>query len=176
MHNQLFTFRRCPYAIRARVALYVCDIVYEAIEVDLKHKPKKLLELSPKATVPVFVTSSGAVIDESLYIVEYALSQKLPEGFVNVTTKQYERGEAMLDALHRVFIPALNKVKYPNRYEGVVLQDEWSQLNQCLQQWEQNLHFLNLKLCVLLVRRVYSCAFKNLQHVFSICCQSRLLI
>ena len=138
MHNQLFTFRRCPYAIRARVALYVCDIVYEAIEVDLKHKPKKLLELSPKATVPVFVTSSGAVIDESLYIVEYALSQKLPEGFVNVTTKQYERGEAMLDALHRVFIPALNKVKYPNRYKGVVLQDEWSQLNQCLQQWEQD--------------------------------------
>ncbi|MEC7030499.1 MAG: glutathione S-transferase N-terminal domain-containing protein [Pseudomonadota bacterium] len=40
MHNQLFTFRRCPYAIRARVALYLAEVDYEAIEVDLKNKPE----------------------------------------------------------------------------------------------------------------------------------------
>ena len=133
MHNQLFTFRRCPYAIRARVALYLAEVDYEAIEVDLKNKPERLLEISPKGTVPVLVTKSGSVIDESLYIVEYALSQKLPEGFVNVSTAQYEVGELVLADLASKFIPALNRLKYPNRYEDVAITDEQKILQNCLQ-------------------------------------------
>ncbi len=136
MNNQLFTFRRCPYAIRARVALCLAGIDYEAIEVDFKNKPARLLEISPKGTVPVLVTNSGSVLDESLHIIEYALSQKLPEGFINVSTAQYELGALILADLDTQFIPALNRLKYPNRYEDVVIADEQKILNSCLQKWE----------------------------------------
>ncbi|MEC7030265.1 MAG: glutathione S-transferase [Pseudomonadota bacterium] len=137
MRHQLYTFRRCPYAIRARVALYLSQIEYDAIEVDLKHKPKSLLDISPKGTVPVLVTDSGSVIDESLYIVEYALSKKLPKGFENVSTAQYDLGESMLKDLTLKFIPALNRLKYFDRYENITIEDQKKVLVECLGKWEK---------------------------------------
>ena len=68
MNLQLFSFRRCPYAIRARLALAITGTKYQLIEVNLKNKPEKLFELSPKGTVPVLVTPNK-IIDESLDIV-----------------------------------------------------------------------------------------------------------
>ncbi len=136
MNNQLFTFRRCPYAIRARVALYLSDIQYEAIEVDLKNKPAVLIEISPKGTVPVLVTDSGSVIEESLSIVEYALSKKLPSGFTVLSQQQYLQGEEMLSKLSKVFVPSLNRIKYPNRYADVVVAEELKIIRSCLTSWE----------------------------------------
>ena len=51
----LYTFRRCPYAMRARMAIYTAGIDVEHIEVSLKNKPQSLLDYSPKGTVPVLV-------------------------------------------------------------------------------------------------------------------------
>jgi len=68
----LYSFRRCPYAIRTRMVLYACGIECELREVVLKNKPQAMLDVSPKATVPVLVTPS-VVIDESIDIIRWAL-------------------------------------------------------------------------------------------------------
>ena len=74
-HNILYSFRRCPYAIRARWALLNTNQVVELREVDLKKKPIELLQISKKATVPVLKTSSNKVIDESLDIMIWSIEK-----------------------------------------------------------------------------------------------------
>jgi UPF0176 protein len=71
----LYSFRRCPYAMRARLALHVSGIRYRLREVSLRDKPQDLLARSPKGTVPVLVLADGSVIDESLEIMLWALGQ-----------------------------------------------------------------------------------------------------
>lgn len=75
----LYTFRRCPYAIRARLAIAYSGQAVVWREVLLKEKPTELLRLSPKATVPVLQLVDGRVIDESLEIMLWALEQSDPE-------------------------------------------------------------------------------------------------
>lgn len=69
----LYTFIRCPWAMRARLALAYMNIDYKAIEVDLKNKPQSLLDISPKGTVPVLVFPDGKILDQSLDIVLWAM-------------------------------------------------------------------------------------------------------
>ena len=71
----LFSYRRCPYAMRARMALLSCDIDFDIFEISLKDKPKKMIEISPKGTVPVFVFKN-LVLDESIDIMNWATEQK----------------------------------------------------------------------------------------------------
>ena len=80
---KLYSFRRCPYAIRARMALLVADIAFELIEVELKNKPAELYLLSAKATVPVLALADDRVIDESREIIAWALSHRDPEGWLD---------------------------------------------------------------------------------------------
>src|SRR5882757_10856221 len=75
----LYSFRRCPYAMRARLALDVSGQVCELREVVLRNKPPAMLEASPKGTVPVLVLANGEVIDESLDIMLWALGCNDPE-------------------------------------------------------------------------------------------------
>lgn len=72
----LYSFRRCPYAMRARFALKMAGITCALREVDLKNKTESLLTISPKGTVPVLVLPSGRILDESLHIIEWALEKK----------------------------------------------------------------------------------------------------
>src|SRR6056300_821265 len=76
----LYSFRRCPYAIRARLAVYSAELQVELREVVLKEKPSELLSASPKGTVPVLVLPDGCVIEESLDIMRWALAQRDPLG------------------------------------------------------------------------------------------------
>ena len=69
----LYTFRRCPYAIRARSILIYCKIDFEKREVSLKNKPAEMLQVSPKGTVPVLVLPNGDVLEESLDIMHWAM-------------------------------------------------------------------------------------------------------
>ena len=71
----LYSFRRCPYAIRARWALLMTGQVVIYREVLLSNKPRELLQISPKGTVPVLVTSKGEIIDESIDIMNWALQE-----------------------------------------------------------------------------------------------------
>lgn len=70
----LYSFRRCPFAMRARMALLVSGCRVDVIEVSLSDKPAALRLVSPKATVPVLVLADGAVIDQSLDIMRWALA------------------------------------------------------------------------------------------------------
>jgi glutathione S-transferase len=130
MNPILFSFRRCPYAIRARMSLSLANIAYEHREIDLKNKPKEMLRYSPKATVPVLILPNK-VIDESYNIVKWALeTSKMntwTDGLLNPST------QLLLERLHQHFIPALNRYKYSTRYEMVNLNNELTTINQYLE-------------------------------------------
>jgi len=100
----LYSFVRCPYAIRARMALHDAGIDYELREVDLKNKPAAMLKISPKATVPVLLLEDGGVIDESLDIIYYAL-----KGF-------NDKGRDLIEANDREFVKLFRPYKYPDRH------------------------------------------------------------
>ncbi len=77
-HATLYSFRRCPYAMRARMALRYSAVALDIVEVSLKAKPAEMLALSSKGTVPVLQVD-GRVIDESLEIMNWALAQHDPQ-------------------------------------------------------------------------------------------------
>jgi glutathione S-transferase len=106
----LYSFRRCPYAMRARLALAISGTRCELREVRLREKPPSMLAASPKGTVPVLVLPDGCVIDESLEIMRWALSRRDPEGWL-------DRDDAALIALNDgAFKQALDRYKYPERH------------------------------------------------------------
>lgn len=115
-HPILFTFRRCPYAIRARLALALADIVYESIEVDLKNKPEQLLVHSPKGTVPVLVLNDGRVLEQSLEIMYWALQQSDGINVLPSTLAQLELTEQLITQNDGEFKRAIDCYKYPERY------------------------------------------------------------
>lgn len=77
----LYSFRRCPYAMRARLALRYAGVPVRIVEVSLKAKPAEMLALSPKGTVPV-LSVEGEVIDESLAIMQWALARHDPDDWL----------------------------------------------------------------------------------------------
>ena len=79
----LYSFRRCPYAMRARMALAASGAEVMLREVLLKDKPAELLAASPKATVPVLVLSDGQVLEESLDVMQWALEYRDPLGWLD---------------------------------------------------------------------------------------------
>ncbi len=79
MRPILYSFRRCPYAIRARMALCYSGIEVDHREILLKDKPASMLAASPKGTVPVLVLDDGIVIDESVEIMHWALKNNDPD-------------------------------------------------------------------------------------------------
>ncbi len=106
----LYSFRRCPYAIRARLALAVSETRVELREVDLKAKPAEMLAVSAKGTVPVLVLPDGEVIDQSLEIMRRALAINDPEHWLG-------RDDASLIAANDgSFKDHLDRYKYPQRY------------------------------------------------------------
>jgi glutathione S-transferase len=112
----LFTFRRCPYAIRARMAIAMSKVAVTEIEVDLKHKPAQMLALSPKATVPVLVLTDGSVIDESLDIMKWALRQNDPMNVLEVSEDVTVEIEQLIARNDSEFKALLDRYKYPERY------------------------------------------------------------
>ncbi len=113
----LYSFRRCPYAMRARMAIFMARIRVEQIEVSLKNKPQSLIDYSPKATVPVIVTPSGEVIEESRDIMLWALDQADPDNWLlqNDKVKQQEMMQ-LVDSCDTEFKPLLDRYKYFDRY------------------------------------------------------------
>ena len=101
----LYSFRRCPYAMRARLALARAGITVVLREVVLARKPAAMLEASPKGTVPVLVLPNGPVLDESLDIMAWALGATLFS----------PREAALVAANDGAFKTALDRYKYPDR-------------------------------------------------------------
>ncbi|WP_207385823.1 glutathione S-transferase [Legionella bozemanae] len=111
----LYTFRRCPYAIRARMALVYSKIKVEQREVELKNKPQEMLLASPKGTVPVLILENGHVIDESIDIMIWALTQFDPEGWLSIGQK--DKWHELIRLNDIKFKPILDNYKYPQKSE-----------------------------------------------------------
>ncbi len=108
----LSSFRRCPYAMRARMAMLVSDMPFDLREVSLRDKPPAMLAASPKGTVPVLVLPDGTVIDESLDIMRHALGHSDPEQWL-------DGDDAVLIAANDgPFKHHLDRYKYPDRHHG----------------------------------------------------------
>ncbi|MDO9280153.1 MAG: glutathione S-transferase [Polaromonas sp.] len=114
----LYSFRRCPYAMRARLALAISGQACELREVVLKAKPAELLSASAKASVPVLVLPSGEVIDQSLDIMNWALRLNDPAQWLPANPAQTANVQALIDDCDLRFKHHLDRYKYPNRYDG----------------------------------------------------------
>ena len=112
----LYSFRRCPYAIRARMALFNSDIQIDIHEVSLKNKPRAMLELSSKGTVPVLVVNDQ-VIDESLDIMLWALNINDPDGwYADYSEAEKSHAMQLITQNDEEFKGWLDKYKYADRH------------------------------------------------------------
>ena len=120
----LYSYRRCPYAMRARMALKLAGIEVEIREISLREKPAHMLQVYPKATVPVLVLQDGSVIDESLAIMDYALKAhaaglKHPSASLQPSIDEASRAtdfNKLVLENDTTFKQALDAYKYPERH------------------------------------------------------------
>jgi glutathione S-transferase len=110
----LYSFRRCPYAMRARLALRASGVRVELREVVLRAKPEHLLSISPKGTVPVLQLPDGCVIEQSLDIMRWALGQHDPHGWLKAGTAA--QAQAWINLNDGPFKALLDRYKYPERH------------------------------------------------------------
>lgn len=109
----LYSFRRCPYAIRARMALKYASISCELREVILKDKPQAMIDISDKGTVPVLQLMDGSVIDESLEVMLWALEQADPDHWLDVENND---ARLLIKKNDQEFKQYLDRYKYFQRY------------------------------------------------------------
>ncbi|MFQ6334326.1 glutathione S-transferase [Methylophilus sp. 3sh_L] len=129
----LYSYRRCPYAMRARMAIWVANIQVEVREISLREKPAHLLQISPKGTVPVLQLQDGTVLEQSLDIMQWALAQSDPQGWLNADP---EAVNALITINDGDFKKALDRYKYPDRYPEHAQQVYREQGEQFLQRLE----------------------------------------
>ena len=108
----LYSYRRCPYAMRARMALKYASIEVEIREISLRDKPASMLQISPKGTVPV-LQLGDLVIEQSVEIMHWALEQSDPDGWLSV---DQQLANAWLNTNDGPFKKLLDQYKYPNRH------------------------------------------------------------
>lgn len=141
-HPPIFwSFRRCPYAMRARFAIAASGQKVELREILLRDKPADFLATSPKGTVPVLKLANGQVIDESRDIMLWALEQNDPENWLAGWRHNTDSATAFLDRLDGAFKHDLDRYKYASRYDrdaGSTHRDSGgaflAEINQDLQQ------------------------------------------
>ncbi len=121
----LYSFRRCPYAMRARMALILASKKCELREIVLKNKPEEMLKISAKATVPV-LEFPNEVLDESLDIISWAM-QPHPESVHIYSTKEKLMSESLIKMFDSKFKYHLDRYKYSSRYEA----DSYEHQEEC---------------------------------------------
>ena len=110
----LYSFRRCPYAMRARLGILFAELQVELREITLKNKPPQMLAISPKGTVPVLQLLDGTVIEESREIMIWALAQRDSQGLLNAETLL--EANALIDKNDNEFKYWLDRYKYADRH------------------------------------------------------------
>lgn len=131
----LYSFRRCPYAMRARMALAASGVEVMLREVLLKDKPAELLAASPKATVPVLVLSDGRVVEESLDIMQWALEHSDPLGWLEDAALD----SGWINECDGDFKHWLDRYKYAERYPESTPEDYRQQAEAFIQKLEHRL-------------------------------------
>ena len=130
----LYSFRRCPFAMRARWALLEAGLIVHWREIELKHKPVEMLESSAKGTVPVLVLPNGTVIDESEAVMRWALAQADPRGVLRAAD-----ASALIAQNDGVFKRHLDRFKYTDRYPGESRDEHRDAGLRILADWSQRL-------------------------------------
>lgn len=111
-----YTFRRCPYCMRAHMALRASGLAFQIREVQLRNLPVSLLALSPKATVPVLVDDRAVVIDESWEIMLWALQANDPLQWLGADQQHVLATQGLLESNDHSFKQNLDRYKYADRY------------------------------------------------------------
>jgi len=139
-HPILYSFRRCPYAMRARLAIATSGLQVELREVVLRDKPQPLIDISPKATVPVLITSDEQLIDESIDIMFWALQQSDPDGWLkDLNQEQRSVSKHIITNNDGEFKYYLDRYKYADRYPEHSQQYYRQQAEKTLMDLEQRL-------------------------------------
>ena len=112
----LYSFRRCPYAMRARLALASSGTVCELREIVLRAKPPEMLHASPKGTVPVLVLPDGQVLEQSLDIMLWSLQRHDPAQWLPADDAARQHSLQLIAGCDGEFKHHLDRYKYPNRY------------------------------------------------------------
>ncbi|MDX1352840.1 MAG: glutathione S-transferase [Thiomicrorhabdus sp.] len=120
-HPVLYSYRRCPYAMRARMAIYLSGIQVEQREIVFWEKPETMLKVSPKGTVPVLVLADGSVIDESRDIMfwafENAKNPQLNQAWLFARdSKENQLIQNWIERCDNEFKPHLDHYKYADRF------------------------------------------------------------
>ncbi|MEA1988439.1 MAG: glutathione S-transferase [Pseudomonadota bacterium] len=117
-HPVLYSYRRCPYAMRARMGIYLSGIKVEQREIVFWDKPEPMLQASPKGTVPVLVLSDGQVIDESRDILIWALNQteRACSGLIPQDSELMLQMNQWIDRNDNEFKNWLDRYKYADRF------------------------------------------------------------
>ncbi|MDP4543732.1 glutathione S-transferase [Psychrobacter sp. CLB018] len=113
-YPRLYSFRRCPYAMRARLGLLFAGLQVELREITLKNKPPQMLAISPKGTVPVLQLLNGTVIEESREIIIWALTQQDAQELLAAQT--LPQANALIDKNDNEFKYWLDRYKYADRH------------------------------------------------------------
>lgn len=135
----LYSFRRCPYAMRARLALSISHQVCELREVVLRDKPQEMLDISPKGTVPVLIDVDGSVLEESLDIMLWALGKSDPEGWLSPEQGSMATMQALIADCDGGFKYHLDRYKYAQRYEEADAQRHRTEGSQFLEKLNDQL-------------------------------------
>jgi len=135
----LYSFRRCPYAIRARLAIKVSNIQVELREVLLADKPKAMLACSDKGTVPVLLLPDGTVIDESMDIMLWALTQHDPENWLSDNSSIRDEVNHLIMTNDTDFKQHLDHYKYADRFPEESMLTCRQRADGFLQQLEEKL-------------------------------------
>ena len=133
----LYSFKRCPYAMRARMAIKLANISCEIREIKLNNKPDHMLEVSPKGTVPVLILENK-IIDESNEIIKWALDQvDVFEG--NLNKYELNLSEELINIFDVKFKFHLDRYKYANRYDDFSKKDHRSECMKILDELNERI-------------------------------------
>jgi glutathione S-transferase len=132
----LYSYRRCPYAMRARMALKYAGVAIEIREISLRDKPAHLLQVSPKGTIPVLVLPDGTVLEQSLDIMYWALQQRDIDEWLLADSEQTQQ---LITENDTSFKQALDRYKYAIRFPEQSMEDYRSQGEAFLAKLEQRL-------------------------------------
>lgn len=135
----LYSFRRCPYAMRARLALKYAGIKTEIREIDLNNPPAELIAISEQATVPVLQLPDGRVIDESWDIVQWAVRQNDPEAWLGDHEQNLPESEMLIEMNDYSFKQDLDHYKYADRYPEHTMEYYREQGEDFLKELEERL-------------------------------------
>ena len=134
-----YTFRRCPYAIRARMALDCAGIEPEYREIRFSDKPPQMLKVSPKGTVPVLVHDGGKVLEESWDIMRWALSHNDPENWLPDNPEEAKAADELVHTNDNRFKEFLDRYKYADRHPELTLEQHREQALWFLEELETRL-------------------------------------